>query len=147
MSVQHVFHGEGDPNDLGIIAPAGSHFVNDLDSDAVWIATYSEPADGENPAYTRWVKLEQRWPVLEVNSNRMDPGNVGDSEAVITGGQFLLARGVETVYSNVPLEQHTNTEGDYWRYYSATPYRLSVSVTTDGNVALLITELQAQTWE
>lgn len=140
MSVQHVFHGEGNPNDLGIIAPAGSHFVNDLNSDEAWIATYSGPADGENPAYTGWVKLEQRWPVFETHIFNAADGYISDSEFFMSeGGELRIARDA-MIYCNVQMELY---DDNYWRYTSPNRSRVSITVSDTGNVTVIITELIA----
>ncbi|WP_395505941.1 hypothetical protein [Ectopseudomonas hydrolytica] len=51
---QHIYEGEGNPFDLGIHAPVGSHYIDKTRTDHVWFSMFHDP---EEP-YTEWVKLE-----------------------------------------------------------------------------------------
>lgn len=140
MSVQHVFHGEGNPNDLSIIAPAGSHFVNDLDSDEVWIATYSEPADGENPAYTGWIKLLEKWPAFTTAQAMYEIAGLGAADLIMQANPSeLRISGNHTIFSNVELTQ--NAVIGYSSYSAAGPFRAVAELTTGGEMVLTITPL------
>lgn len=140
MSVQHVFHGEGNPNDLGIIAPAGSHFVNDLDSDEVWIATYSEPADGESPAYTGWIKLLEKWPAFTTAQAMYEIAGLGAADLIMQANPSeLRISGNHTIFSNVELTQ--NAASGYSSYSAAGPFRAVAELTAGGEMVLTITPL------
>lgn len=139
MSVQHVFHGDGSPKDLGIIAPSGSHYINAQDSYEVWLATYSEPADGESPGYTEWVKLLEKWPAVPTIQAVYEIVEAG-SDMIMQGNPAeLRIIGSLAVFSNVELLE--NTVSGY-RYYSAPgPFRAVTEATLYGGIILTITPL------
>jgi len=145
-TVQHIYEGDGSPYDLGVVAPAGAHYIDRLDDNCIWIASSYWPGDEESPAETRWLKFVEDYLPGEAPFFSMHPGEATDLDTVIVGGTFLLGRDDKTVYCNVPLEQHQQGGNDFWRYYSAEPYRLSVKLTFDGNIIVIITALQTQDW-
>lgn len=52
-TIRHVYFGGGDPNDLGVIAERGAHYINENDS-SPWLAV---EGDGETSA--RWVRCDR----------------------------------------------------------------------------------------
>lgn len=131
--VQHIYSGEGSPYDLGIHGSVGSHYINELRPDEVWIATQHDPHEPS----TEWVKLKEVYaPFVSGGLAVMSEGAWVDWDLVLEGGTFRI-EGDGTVYSNVELEQ----AGGYRSYTSAQPFRVQVVVGAGGEAIITITPL------
>ena len=110
---QHIYEGEGNPFDLGIHAPVGSHYIDTTRSDYVWVATYHDP-NPEAP-YTEWVKLEQMWPPIVAGGSWgiQLPFSTRASAVMRSGGQVSFS-GDGVIFSNVEM-----TTGANGRTYSS----------------------------
>lgn len=128
---QHIYEGEGNPFDLGIHAPVGSHYIDTTRTDLVWMSTFHDPNPDE--PYTEWVKLEEQWPPT------VSPGGgwglqlpfTGRASAVMRDGGHISFSGEGVIFSNV--EMTTNLDG---RTYSSPDAFMFTAVGTDDGSAI-----------
>lgn len=132
---QHIYEGEGSPIDLGVHAPAGSHYLDSARPEDVWFSMFHDP---EGPQ-TEWIKLQPQWPPLVAEGEfTMDKweGSWSPVDWLVTSGIFRLG-GEGAAFSNVELF----IEDGYRCYTSEQPFRVQVVIGTGGEAIITITPM------